>query len=80
MAVDQMKTVLQNIDKEVQKKKRAENVKRIESIKRNPGNIILTKLKSTDIDKWTNSTGSPPKKIIRRLGRSTMQLRQRRQV
>lgn len=59
-AVDQMKTVLRNIDKEAEnmkvKKKEAELNKRISHIKQNPGNIILTRLKPIEIERLTNSS------------------------
>lgn len=72
-AVDLMKKVLHNIDKEAKKndekmkrkEKEAEYNKRVEKIKRNPGHVVLSKLKPIEIDKWTKLpklTDSQPKK------------------
>lgn len=96
-AVNEMKMILRNIDKE-KEEENAEKVKiapnrnknlkrdekdetyiqRIENIKKNPGNIVLAKLRSDDIDKWSTSSGAYLKrKNCSQKIRTTMTLRKR---
>lgn len=59
------------------KEMKAQLDKRIQEIKRNPGNVVLTKLKGHEIDIWCKSKGSRPKKRCLKPVKLTLKLRKR---
>lgn len=80
-AVDEMKSVIANMEQEANQKNakemEAELEKRIQNIKQNPGNVVLTKLKGNEINRWCKSKCSRPKNRCLKPAKLTMKLRKR---